>query len=94
LRTTSLARWRKSRSPSKEDQALVAEVLRVIAKEEKLRWPSVRDPFDRTVAMIEPRKRLTLRFRMYTGEGEDEVDLLAVLDQSVTQPGDVEPPDG
>jgi hypothetical protein len=63
-----LADW-LSRTPSQEDQALVREVLRVIAAQEEnwqIRYYSVSDISDPSITIFEPREGLTVHVRLHT----------------------------
>lgn len=87
-----LAGWYKSRSPSKEDIDLVAEVLRAVAGEGNFHWYTVSDPSDDTVTIIEPRKGLTVHVRLYSDE-PDQFELLRILPEGITHPSGPEATD-
>jgi len=85
-----LSRWIKYRRPSKEDEDLVAEVMRCVkCGTRSAPWPEIEDPAERGVIMIQARRELTVRIRE-PGDQDGELDLLAILDQSIDDPDDPE----
>jgi hypothetical protein len=83
-----LAAWLESRSPSDDDQRLVAQVLCHIATGRGIRWYQVTDTSDDTITIIEPREGLTVHIRL-CADAPDQFELVRILPMTTIEPADL-----
>lgn len=78
------------RRPSREDQALVMDVLRVAGAQEEnwqIRYYSVTDISDPSITIFEPREGLTVHVRLSTRR-PGEFELVRILPMTIFNPSE------
>jgi hypothetical protein len=65
-------KWRKQRCKAREDEQLIAQLLRDVASEDwETRWFSYKDPSVQGITMLAARPGLFVHLRLWTGDAAE-----------------------